>query len=432
MRRLAAGLLSKSAFFRKLFMLAGGTMAGQALIVISSPLLTRFFTPEGFGMFAVFGALTGIFGVAVAWRLEFAIPVIQDDEAAAAMVMVVCLVTVGMAASSILLVWLGGPWLARIVDAPALAPLLWLLPPALLLWGIGSALSYWSLRNARFAVNGVNHTLQLGSQAGGQVLLGWLGTGSGGLVLGYVLGYVVRLLHYLSQLPAAERQLMCTQSLQQLWRSAKESWRYPAFAFPSSLLQSLCNLAPAILVAALYGPAMAGLYALSQRIVGLPVRLLSEAASQVFLGELRNLEGKALHRFFLRTFALFCVLGTVGMLPLLLFGPDLFALVFGESWREAGVLVQLLIPLFLVRFVVLPVSQLLYALKRQDIHLLSAILNGMALVSSFGAGYLLELDAYVTILIFSLSSSASFVFYLVITWCLSGRNDAAADSVSNE
>ncbi|MEZ5864388.1 MAG: hypothetical protein R3D25_10115 [Geminicoccaceae bacterium] len=82
---------------------------------------------------------------------------------------------------------------------------------------------------------------------------------------------------------------------------------------------------------------MAGWYALAQRIMGAPVKILSDAASQVFLGEARRLAPGELHRFFLRTLALFAGLGILGTLPLLLFAPPLFVLVWPD-WREAGVI----------------------------------------------------------------------------------------------
>lgn len=429
MRRFTRRLIPDSSFFHKLLMLAGGTIAGQALVVLSSPLLTRLFTPAEFGAFTVLAAVTGICSVGIALRFEFAIPIIERDEDAAAMVVVTALAAVTMAALVALAIWLWGPWLADLIGVPAWAFLLWLLPPALLAWGCGSALSYWSVRRRRFATNGLNHTLQLGSQAGGQVALGLAGSGVWGLMLGYVLGYVVRLGHYAARLPAADRRLIRSTGGRRLWRVARESWRYPTLAFPSSLLQSLCNLAPAILVAALFGPVVAGWYGLGQRVMGLPVRMLSEAASHVFLGEVRALDERGLHRFFLRVVVLFTALGALGAVPVLLAGPALFALVFGEPWREAGVLVQLLLPLYVARFVVLPVSQLLYVLKRQDIHLFSAALNAAALGLSFGGGYALDLDHETTILMFSTLSGLSFVVYLAITWLLSHRRGGGLQAV---
>jgi O-antigen/teichoic acid export membrane protein len=412
------GLLPEISFLRKLSALVGGTLAGQALVILVSPLLTRLFTPEEFGVFAVFAALAGILGASATLRFEYAVPVAANDEDAAALVMVAIVATGLTAALQTLLIWYFGARLVTVVEAPALAGWLWLLPPASLTWGFGSALAHWSIRRNTYAVNGLNRTLHLGSQAGGQVVFGLLGTGGPGLIVGYLVGYVVRVGHYLGSLRVGERRLLRSQPPAALWRRACESWRYPAFAFPSGLLHNSAELVPVFLVAALYGTSVAGLYALGQRVMSLPMQMLSQVASQVFLGELRGLDPAAIHRLFLRTIALFTGLGLLGMVPLLLFAPALFAIVFGETWRESGSIVQLLVPLYLVRFIVQPISQLLYAFGRQAIHLLSAGLAMLALLASFGAGHVLDLDAHLTILLYSLTSSATFLLYLWISWAM--------------
>lgn len=419
-------LLPESAFLRKLSILAGGSIFGQALVILSSPFLTRLFTPEEFGLFAVFSGLAAIGGVVAGLRYEFAIPLMVDDHEAAAMFIVTAVVAALMALLLALLIWCSGDWLAMQVATPALASWLWLLPPAVLAWGLGSSLTFWSVRQRTYRVNALNRTLQLGSQAGGQLGLGLLGSGTAGLILGYLLGYLVRFGHFLYELPAAERGLLRRVSAAMVWRQALTHWRYPAFGFPTSLLQASCQHAPAILIAALYGPMLAGFYALSQRIMGLPSKMLSEAASKVFVGEIRDVAAIDLYRYFLRTTALFAGLGLLGAAPLVLFAPPLFAFVFGEAWREAGVIVQLLIPLYLFRFVVQPVSMILYYLKRQEIHLLGAALNGLALAGSFGGGHLFALDARSTILIFSLASAGSFLLTLYFSWRLARHTHVAS------
>ncbi len=405
-------------FFRKLMTLSSGTIAGQALVLLSSPLLTRLYDPQQFGVFAVFAAMAGIFAVNASLRYEFAVPVLRENSDAAAAVLLAML---GATASALLLavvVAVAGERIATGLAIPELAAWLWLLPPAALLWGCGSALSYWSVRRGSYRVNGINRTLQLGTQAGGQVALGLAGAGMPGLLVGYIAGYVVRFGHFSSRLPAADRALLRAVRRDSLRQVARQSWRYPALAMPSSLLQAICDLAPVLLVAMLYGPAMAGWYGLSQRIMAAPVKILSEAASQVFLGEARGLDRRELHRFFLRTLTLFGGLGLLGTLPLLLFAPPLFGLVFGPEWREAGVIVQILVPLYLARFIVFPISQLLYIFNRQDLHFVVSVLNLLALGVSFGAGAVMQLDSRTTLIMFSLASAASFLLYLGISWRL--------------
>lgn len=425
--------LPEKAFLRKLFTLASGTIVGQAIVVASSPLLTRLFTPAEFGQFAVLAAVIAIAGIAACWRFEFAVPVLRDDHAAAAMVLVAAIVATLMALFTALAVLVFGQWFVDLVDAEQLAGWLWLLPVAVLLWGLGCIGSYWSLRRGTYRANGINRALTAGSQAIGQVVLGVLATGAPGLLLGYLIGYVVRLGHYFASTSASDRLLCRQRQLPEIWRVARANWRYPVFSAPASLLHTICEMAPAIAIAALFGPATAGWYALAQRLMALPVKFVGEAASQVFLGEGRSLVGANLYRFFLRTTALFIVLGTIGMLPLLFFAPTLFALVFGEAWREAGVLVQLLVPLHLARFVAIPVSQTFIVLRRQDLQLVYSFLNLIVFLVTFTTSYIVDLSANTTILVFSVGSGAIFAAEIAVSWYLAAkarRNGAPVDRSS--
>lgn len=390
---------------------------------MSAPILTRLYTPEDFGLFAVFSAFAAITAVVIGLRYELSIPLEQDDQIAAALVAGVGLTSVSISLLACLLLWLWGAWLAALLGVPELAPLFWLLPPCMMLWGLGNALSFWSIRQGTFRLNGINRMAQYGAQASGQLVFGVAALGGTGLILGYALGYLTRFVHLLVALPRADLRAFCRPSPAEVWQGLRYYWRYPAFSASSSILQSSCNMLPAVMVAALYGPAMAGFYALAQRVVALPFRLLSDAASQVFLGEIRSRDHKGMLRLFKRTVGLFVGLGVLGLLPLAAVAPWLFAIVFGEAWRETGTILQLLTPLYLVRFVVTPVSQALNALQRQDLHLAAALMNGVAFAASFTIGWQLSLDYQWTIGLFSAGSSMAFIFYIMAAW----RNLQRAD-----
>ena len=55
-------LLPKGRFLRRFTMLSGGQVLAQLLVLASSPILTRVYTPAEFGVYGVFTALTGILG----------------------------------------------------------------------------------------------------------------------------------------------------------------------------------------------------------------------------------------------------------------------------------------------------------------------------------------------------------------------------------
>ena len=420
MRRLTR-LLPKGRFARRLMMLSAGTVAGQLLLVASSPVLTRLFSPAEFGALAVFSAFGSILGGLMALRYDYAIPVARDDEEAAALVAAGLATTAGLSILVAILVAALGPLLAQALGLAGFARLLWLLPVLLLFWGMALALGGWSIRRGTFRANALSNLFQYAGQAAAQIGLGLTGLGSAGLVAGYALGQTARGAIFAITLPGSERRALAAVRPKAVLAAARAHWRYPVFSCSSSLLQSVSQMLPAVLVALLYGPAMAGLFGLGQRIMGLPVRMLGETASAVFLGEIAASGREGLYRLMVRTALQFLLLGVVGMAPLLVAGPQIFALAFGAPWREAGLITQLLVPLYLARFVVVPVSQTLNVYGRQDLHFTSALLNVLALTVSFALGSWLDLAPSVTLLLYSLGSAAAFVFYFAAVWTIARR-----------
>ena len=396
---------------RRLGMLSGGMAIGQAVTLLASPILTRLYDPHDFGIYAVFTALSGLLGTVVALRYEFAIPLAPTERQAADLA-ALCLVAISfLCVVSVPVIWLGGDRLAQVTQMPGLAHILWWLPATMGMAGIAQFLNYWSVYRGTFRLNASSRIVQSVLQSVMQVVLGVLGAGPGGMVLGYALAYGVRAANFLLRLPRRDWRLLRGARVTAMRKCAIEQWRYPVLSAPSGLLQNGSQLLPALLLASLYGPAVAGWYGLGQRLIGLPVRLLGQAASQVYLGEIAISSRGDSFKLFKQASLAFFALGIVIMAPLLLAGPSLFAFVFGETWRTAGEITRLLVPLYLTRLVVTPVSQTLNAYGRQSQHLLTATLDTSLLATSFVIAWQFSLEPLTTVLMFSVGSSLAYLLY---------------------
>lgn len=417
MRRLLGRALPRGRLARRFAVLAGGTLLGQLVTTAAYPVITRLFTPAEFGAYAVFTSLSGILGGAASLRYEQAAQAARTEREAAGLATLSALAAAAVAALTIPAVWLAGPRLAAAVGMPGMAGLLWLLPVAVLAAGLSQTLSAWAFHLGDFRADGLGRVAQAAAQVVIQVLAGLAALGAAGLVAGYALAYLARFLFGL-RLAFGRLRPGPARGLAAL---AREHWRYPAYAAPSAVLQSATQLAPPILLAVVYDPAVAGLFGLGQRLMSLPVRLLSQSASQVFLSEVAHAPPAEAYRLFVRTTLRFLALGAVGVVVPLVAAPALFELAFGPAWREAGEMVRLLVPLYLARFVVTPVAQILNPLGRQDLHLAAAALGLVGLVSSVGAGWLLRLPPDTTVLLYSLASTAALLVYLAAAWRLARR-----------
>ena len=119
-----------------------GAVLAQALGVLAMLIVTRLFAPEAFGVAAVFSSMAGIVGVVACLRYEIAIMLPESSEEAANILGVSLLSVILMTFLTILIVWLGGEQIIRLLHAPQLKHYLWLVPIAIFFQGIFLALNY--------------------------------------------------------------------------------------------------------------------------------------------------------------------------------------------------------------------------------------------------------------------------------------------------
>lgn len=76
-------LLPRNYFARGVSILVSGTAAAQALTVLAAPLLTRLYSPDDFGLLAVYASLLSLIMVVSSLRYKLAIRLPEDDGEAA-------------------------------------------------------------------------------------------------------------------------------------------------------------------------------------------------------------------------------------------------------------------------------------------------------------------------------------------------------------
>ncbi|MGH7483582.1 MAG: lipopolysaccharide biosynthesis protein, partial [Longimicrobiales bacterium] len=143
-------LLPKGRFARGAAVLVSGTAAGQSVVILSSPVLTRLYTPEEFGTLAVYSAALATIVLVASGRYELAIPLARAGGAAANLMALSLLVLLATTLLTTLGVSVFGEHLIALTNTPALGPFVWILPLGVLLGGANKVFTYWALRKEAF------------------------------------------------------------------------------------------------------------------------------------------------------------------------------------------------------------------------------------------------------------------------------------------
>lgn len=349
-----------------------GSAVGQGLVMLSYPLLTRLYNPTDFGLLVVFTTVVGTVGVVSAASLESAVLLPDTDKEAAsvawagiATVVVTALLTAGVG-------WFAGSSLANLLGVPRLAEYWWLVSLTVLALGIQLVFSEWMIRERSYRLLGQRNLLQGIGQVATQVGLGFAGLRPVGLLLGLGVGRVLGIGG------VASRGGLLRQPrprLADVTAAIRRYRRFPLVASWSMLLTKSGLEVPLLIISAMYGEIRAGLLGLTMRVIGGTVAVIQDAVRQVWAGEasaqVRRSDG-TLASFMRRTVLRLLAIGIVPTAVLVAFGPDLFGVVFGAEWTEAGKFAQLLAVAYLAGFAVIPISDTLFLLERQGRQLIWA------------------------------------------------------------
>jgi O-antigen/teichoic acid export membrane protein len=380
-------------FGRGVLLVATGTAFGQAVLALSSPALTRLYDPEDFAALAVFTGLLFLLMAVASLRYAMTIPLAPDSRMAADLVGV----SLAVLAAVVLLVatgvWLLGEHVQGWTNAPE-GPYLWLLPVALLVAGINEVLSYWAIRKKAFDRVAQARISQAFVQALTQIGLGVVHAAPIGLVLGSVVGRAGGTGRFASLALLHDRPAFAQISRSGMRAAASRYRNFPLISTGSGLVAVAAAQIPALLIGAFFGAKVLGLFALSQRVVGLPMILLGNAVSQAYLGhaaELFRSEPARLQELFQHLSGRLAAAGLVPIGLLAIGGPWMFSHLFGPDWSEAGTYVRVLAVMYFVQFVTGPLGDTLVILERLRLRFFydaSRLALGIgALVAAHAAGW---------------------------------------------
>jgi O-antigen/teichoic acid export membrane protein len=199
---------------------------------------------------------------------------------------------------------------------------------------------------------------------------------------------------------------------------AKRYKQFPLFNVPSGLLEKLSGNLPSLILAPFFGLGMVGLLAISQRVISVPGSVIARAYGDVFRQKATdryNLHGEC-HGLFMSTLKKLALLGIPGFTLLFFIVVPVFVLLFGEEWREAGVYAQILMPMFLLQFIVSPLSNMFLVAEKQKTDFILQICLFLAIVSALYGGYYVYGTARATLILYSGVYSAKYLVEFVLSY----------------
>jgi len=428
-------LTIKSTFVRNVAIVATGTAGAQAIAMAFAPILTRLYGPEVFGLLGIFKSVLGVVTPIAALAYPIAIVLPKEDNEAKGIVRLssqLALCIAGMITGVLLVT---GDWLVELLNLYAISAFILLIPLTMLFSAGMQIAKQWLIRKKLFRITArvaVVQALILNSAKTGfglfnpvaatLVILSTAGTALNFLMLAF----------WAKKTEAQNVREYYPHSKQSQWELAKKYYDFPIYRAPQGFINAVSQSLPVLMLAAFFGPASAGFYALCQKVLNLPGQLIGQSVAQVFYPRIVEAEHRGENLTLLIVKATLS-LAAVGFIPFTLvvaFGPWLFGFVFGEEWVIAGEYARWLALWTFWGFINRPSVASIPVLRMQGMLLILEILNVLFRAVSLIVGFYVFKSDLWAIFLYSIAGVIFNLSLIIMTICKSNYGMASDKPLS--
>ena len=428
----------RSKLLRNILTVVTGTAGAQAITLAFMPVITRIYGPEAYGVLGTFLSVTMMLIPVAALTYPIAIVLPKRDGDARGLVRLSLLVAMLLSVVVALVLGVFGDQLAGRLEMEIIRPYLMLIPLVMFSGAAMEICQQWLFRTQRFRITAsvaVVHSMLFNSL---RTVAGLVQASAVVLVCTTALQQALHAtmlgLALLRAKPHTDNQAEEQGSgPPRLVDLARQHGDFPLYRAPVMLINAVSQHLPTLVLAAYFGPAAAGFFALCKQALTMPTNLIGKSVADVYYPRI----SRAIHdqepvtSMLLKATAALALVGLVPFSIVVVFGPWLFSLVFGEQWQVAGEFARWLALAEYVIFVSRPCVVAVPALSLQGRFLVFEIFSTSLRVLSLFGGALLAGEALATVQAFSAASIIIYSSLMVIVLIASRRWYAAQHRQGN-
>lgn len=409
--------IKDSQYKKNILIMVIGRVFAQAIPVLLTPLLTRIYTPENFGIFGVFSTIISIIAMLSTGRYCLAIILPKKDEKAISLFSISSLLTVITAIIITILLLIWGDVFFDLLNTPVLDKYIWMVVMNMLFMGLYESLYYYALRMKAFKILTTNIIVQSLVLISSRLIFGYLGYTEFGLLLSYLLGYAISYVLMLFRLNIQVGEIFKNLKWSEQKELMKRYHKFPKYSLAADTLSMTSNMAPNIFINKIFGTAVNGYYNMTDKILGSPIWLVTSSVGDVFRQEASEqfrTKGSCFVVFKKTVRAMF-FWGLVPFLLLFIFAPYFITPLLGDGWSEVGNMLRVFSILYFIKFIVRPVYPVLYIVRKQDYNAIFQGLHLLSVIIGFVVGILTG-DLYLCLILWSVLASLSYLIILYFSY----------------
>ena len=335
----------------------------QVILIITTPIITRLYSPTEFGEFTIFSNIAMILIPIINARYDLLIVNTKNDRSANILSQISFLISL----------------LILLILIPIFAISAWLYPNFILdfifiiimlfLVSLTNIFTNYLNKERKYKVLSLINVFRAGLMALLQIIFGLLALGSLGLIIGFSLSYIAGItLGY----KTFKKHFNIVRDKEETKALFLENKNQLVYSTPSILLNSLSFSVVVFFIGILYTNTEVGIYGMAIRVLGIPVTIISLGLSKIFMQQANDyyIEHGNFRNLLLKFSSILVIVSIILYVPLYLFSEELVNILLGHSWVDAITVIKIVIPLFVIRLIVSTVSLSVIVLQKQQLELI--------------------------------------------------------------
>ncbi|SUJ45026.1 polysaccharide biosynthesis family protein [Staphylococcus aureus] len=356
----------------------------QVILIITTPIITRLYSPAEFGEFTIFSNIAMILIPIINARYDLLIVNTKNDRSANILSQISFLISL----------------LILLILIPIFAISAWLYPNFILdfifiiimlfLVSLTNIFTNYLNKERKYKVLSLINVFRAGSMALLQIIFGLLALGSLGLIIGFSLSYIAGItLGY----KTFKKHFNIVRDKEETKALFLENKNQLVYSTPSILLNSLSFSVVVFFIGILHTNTEVGIYGMAIRVLGIPVTIISLGLSKIFMQQANDyyIEHGNFRNLLLKFSFILVIVSIILYVPLYLFSEELVNILLGHSWVDAITVIKIVIPLFVIRLIVSTVSLSVIVLQKQQLELILQALFLIGTTATFVISKMLNL-----------------------------------------
>lgn len=407
--------LKNNEFVKNVFTLLTGSVLGQFFVLVITPILTRLYSDELFGMYFIFISTINILKKITTLRLELAIILPKKDFWAINAFALSMLFTTLTSLFFLLITFLFKDLISKSTKISEISSYMTVIPITLFFIGIYETFSAWNNRHKKYKKISIGKITMNISTGTVQIGANYLFLSNSGLIIGYLIGQIIAaflmmfitikdILKHIKDISPKRMKIL-------LIRYKK----IPTFNTLINFATNLSNEIPVYLLTGFFSTSVAGFYGMAYKIVGTPFSMLGGSIGQVFYqkASFTNSNNVSLKPLIKKTIINLIKLSILPVVFIIIISPFI-RYILGDEWKDLSFYIFILLPAMFINFLSQPITSVPTITNKQNILLYWLIITFIVKFLSIWISYKISDNPYIALI--SLSIVSATIKSIVIVW----------------